>query len=141
MQAAVPAPLKTASTAISALLVLGCRRRNPDSEPPIAGDAAPPPVSPRAPTTPQAADGPALYGAMCAGCHGLCTEVSDGNTHSHDHMPFIVAGRAGGALSTGRLLDYGYERHGKLLVSIARAMGHQIDRFGDADGGGLPGVL
>jgi len=71
----------------------------------------------------------------------LCSEVSDGNTHSHDQMPFVVTGGAGGAWSTGRLLNYDYERHGKLLVSISRAMGHHIDRFGDADGGGLPGVL
>ncbi|HEU5060520.1 MAG TPA: DUF1552 domain-containing protein, partial [Kofleriaceae bacterium] len=35
----------------------------------------------------------------------LASEVSDGNTHSHDQMPFILAGRGGGAVSTGRVYD------------------------------------
>ena len=70
----------------------------------------------------------------------LCTEVSDGNTHLHDNMPFVVAGGAGGAWSTGRLIDRGYRRHGNLFVSICRAMGHSIDRFGDASSGPLDGL-
>jgi len=71
----------------------------------------------------------------------LCTEVCDGNTHSHDNMPFILAGRAGGRLSTGRLLDYGGRRHADLLISIAQAMGQGISRFGDNSSGPLPGLL
>ena len=71
----------------------------------------------------------------------LCTEVCDGNTHLHDDMPFILAGRAGGAIKTGRLLQYGYERHGKLFVSIANAMGDGLSGFGDAAQGPLPGLL
>jgi hypothetical protein len=71
----------------------------------------------------------------------LCSEISDGNTHSHDNLPFGVAGRGGGALSTGRLLQYGYRRHGDLLVSIARAMKQDLWRFGDASSGPLPGFL
>ncbi len=71
----------------------------------------------------------------------LCSEVCDGNTHMHDDMPFIVAGRAGGAISTGRLLQYGYERHGKLLVSIANAMGDGLSSFGDSASGALPGLV
>jgi Protein of unknown function (DUF1552) len=70
----------------------------------------------------------------------LCTEVSDGNTHSHDNMPFVLAGRAGGALSTGRLLDYNYTRHSNLLSSIAHAMG-QPTCFGHDCSGPLPGLL
>ncbi len=71
----------------------------------------------------------------------LCTEVCDGNMHLHDDMPFVLAGRAGGAISTGRLLQYGYERHGKLFVSIANAMGNGLSGFGDAAQGGLPGLV
>jgi hypothetical protein len=70
----------------------------------------------------------------------LCTEVCDGNTHSHDNMPFILAGKAGGAISTGRLLQFDYARHGNLLVSMARAMGQQIDQFGDSGFGPLAGL-
>ncbi len=67
------------------------------------------------------------------------TEVSDGNTHSHDNLPLLLAGRAGGALSTGRLLSFGYERHHKLLASVANLCGANISGFGDG-GGTLAGV-
>lgn len=71
----------------------------------------------------------------------LVTEVCDGNTHSHDDMPIVVAGRGGGKVNPGRLLDVGYERHGRLWISIAHAMEQYIDAFGDASYGALPRVL
>lgn len=70
----------------------------------------------------------------------LVSEISDGNTHSHDQMPFILAGRGGGAVSPGLVYDQGSRRHGELLVSIARAMGDPIDSFGDSGAGPLPGL-
>jgi hypothetical protein len=70
-----------------------------------------------------------------------CSEISDGNTHSHDNMPFLLAGRAGGALSTGRLLSYPGRRHSDLLLSIAHAMNQGIPSFGQASSGRLPGLL
>lgn len=70
----------------------------------------------------------------------LCSEVSDGNTHSHDNMPFVLAGRAGGAISTGRLLQYNYVRHSNLLSGIAHAMG-QPTCFGQDCSGPLSGLL
>lgn len=75
--------------------------------------------------------------------HTICvfvTEVCDGNTHSHDDMPFVVAGRAGGRWSTGRLLDSGYRRHGDRWVSVGQAMGDGLTWFGDASSGPLPGL-
>lgn len=71
----------------------------------------------------------------------LCSEVCDGNTHLHDDMPFVLAGRGNGAISTGRLLSYGYERHANLFVSMAQAMGQNIGSFGDASSGPLSGLL
>ncbi|MBL8609345.1 MAG: DUF1552 domain-containing protein [Myxococcales bacterium] len=71
----------------------------------------------------------------------LCTEVGEGNTHTHDQMPFVLAGRAGGSLRTGRVFDFGYRRHSDLLVTIANAMGDGLTSFGQASAGGLPGVL
>ena len=70
-----------------------------------------------------------------------CSEVSDGNTHSHDDMPFLLAGGAGGRLTTGRLLTYSGRRHADLLVSIAHAMNQPIPSFGQASSGPLPGLL
>jgi hypothetical protein len=70
----------------------------------------------------------------------MCTEVCDGNTHLHDDMPFVVAGRAGGRISTGRLLQTNGRRHADLLISIANAMGQPMDAFGDVSNGALPGL-
>jgi len=71
----------------------------------------------------------------------MCSEVCDGNTHLHDDMPFVLAGGASGRISTGRLIDTGYRRHADLWVSVANAMGQPTEWFGDASGGGIPGLL
>jgi hypothetical protein len=72
----------------------------------------------------------------------FCSEVSDGNTHSHDDMPFIVAGRGGGAIRTGRLVDVGGRRHSDLLGAIARAMGDtSVTTFGQGGQGLLTSLL
>jgi hypothetical protein len=66
----------------------------------------------------------------------LCSELGDSNLHNHDRVPFVVAGRAGGALETGRFLDYRQtnagknQPHTKLLVSVANAVGVAIDSYG-----------
>ena len=71
----------------------------------------------------------------------LCTEVCDGNNHLHDNMPFVVVGGGAGGLRQGRLIDAGGARHGDLWVALARAMGADLWRFGDASAGPLSGVL
>jgi hypothetical protein len=66
----------------------------------------------------------------------LCSELGDSNLHDHARVPFVLAGKAGGALRTGRFLDYRgkhngeNEPHTKLLVSVARALDVDIDSFG-----------
>jgi hypothetical protein len=35
-----------------------------------------------------------------------CNELAKGNTHSRQDAPYVLAGRAGGALRTGRFLSY-----------------------------------
>jgi hypothetical protein len=59
-------------------------------------------------------------------------EVSMGTTHSHDNMPFLVAG-GGWQFRTGRYLQYKGESHGQLLVSLLNAMGVPDTSFGNAD--------
>jgi hypothetical protein len=73
----------------------------------------------------------------------LFSELGDSNIHDHNNMPFILAGRAGGALSTGRYLDFPKDAHSKLLVSIANAMDVKVDSFGytGMGKGGLTGLL
>lgn len=71
----------------------------------------------------------------------LCTEVSDGNTHSHDDMPFVIGGGAGGAIKPGRLLQLDNQPHANLLLALAHAMGQPVGSFGESSSGPLPGLL
>lgn len=71
----------------------------------------------------------------------MCTEVGDGNTHSHDDIPFILAGGGGGSINTGKVMRLGYRRHGDLLVCLARAMGQDIPTWGQESQGPIPGLL
>lgn len=59
-------------------------------------------------------------------------ENSKGWLHDHVNMPFVLAGRAGGALRTGRLLKYtGSVPHNNLLVSILNMMDVPATTFGN----------
>jgi hypothetical protein len=73
----------------------------------------------------------------------ICTEINDGNSHTHDNMPMVLCGGGGGRLHTGQLLDFSAapRRHADLYVAMANAMGSNISTFGDVCGGVLPGVL
>jgi hypothetical protein len=71
------------------------------------------------------------------------SEIGRGWDHSFQQVPFVLAGGASGAWPTGRFLQLGGVEHNRLLVSVARAMGVDIDTFGltDVSTGGLPGLL
>lgn len=66
-----------------------------------------------------------------------CKELGDGRLHDCISVPFVIAG-GGGGLVPGRYLRYDAEPHTKLLVSLCRAMGVDIDVFGTADHGTGP---
>ncbi|HEY3498662.1 MAG TPA: DUF1552 domain-containing protein, partial [Polyangiaceae bacterium] len=52
----------------------------------------------------------------------FCNELAKGNTHSRKDASYVLAGRAGGALETGRFLHVpGEVPHNNLLVSLLRA--------------------
>ena len=74
---------------------------------------------------------------------GCWSEIGRGWDHDFDNVPFVLAGGAGGAWPTGRFLSFSGAKHNRLLVSAARAMGVDLDRFGGTDTGvgGLPGLL
>ena len=66
----------------------------------------------------------------------MCSNLFDGDAHGADQMPIILAGKAGGALRPGRVLDYlerGNEnrRACSLYLSMMDIMGVPLDRFGD----------
>jgi hypothetical protein len=66
--------------------------------------------------------------------------MHDGNAHNPHDLPIVLAGRAGGALATGRTLRY--ERNTpltNLYVGMLQRMGTPVDHFSDSTGE-LPGL-
>jgi hypothetical protein len=69
---------------------------------------------------------------MCA------SNLFDGDKHQADHMPILLAGRAGGRLKTGRVLDYldrgdDNRRACSLYLSLMDQMEVSLASFGDTD--------
>lgn len=63
--------------------------------------------------------------------------MEDGGSHATNRMPFVLAGRAGGALKTGRYVRQGRRvPHNGLLVSIANMMEAPTANLGPAKYGG-----
>jgi hypothetical protein len=58
-------------------------------------------------------------------------ELSKGNNHSHDDLPFVLLGGAGGALKMGRYVNFPARGHNDLLLTICRAMGLDNESFGN----------
>jgi len=73
-----------------------------------------------------------------------CNELGKGNAHSGLKAPYVLAGRAGGKLRTGRFLAMsGTVPHNNLLVSLLNAMDIPATRFGKPEWctGPLPGLV
>ena len=71
-------------------------------------------------------------------------ELGKGNAHSRQNAPYVLAGKAGGALRTGRFLSYpGDLPHNNLLVSLLQAMDIPVAKFGKEEWctGALSGLL
>ncbi len=54
--------------------------------------------------------------------------LEDGNKHSRENLPFIIAGKAGGSLKTGRFLADTKGNQGDLLTTILACAGIPLDR-------------
>jgi hypothetical protein len=54
--------------------------------------------------------------------------LEDGNKHTRENLPFIIAGSGGGALKTGRFLANTKGNQGDLLTTLLAAMGVPLDR-------------
>jgi hypothetical protein len=61
--------------------------------------------------------------------------ISDGNSHSHDDLPVLLAGKANGTVKTGRHLRLPNETPlTNLYVSMLDRVGVTVDGFGDSTG-------
>ena len=75
----------------------------------------------------------------------LISNLFDGDAHGADQMPIVLAGNAGGAIKTGRVLDFlaagnDNRRACSLYLSMMDVMGVKLDRFGDTSQR-LPGLV
>ncbi len=66
------------------------------------------------------------------------SSLYDGDVHGANQLPFLLAGKGGGSLKTGRILDYlneenDHRRACSLHLSIMDRMGVNLDRFGDTN--------
>jgi len=66
------------------------------------------------------------------------SNLFDGDTHGADQMPLLLAGKGGGTLQPGRVLDYLEQGNDKrracsLYLSLMDRMGVKLERFGDTD--------
>jgi hypothetical protein len=64
--------------------------------------------------------------------------MSNGNRHSRENLPILLAGRAGGTLRTGRYLDCNWKKLtplSNLYVEMLNRMGIAVKKFGDSTGG------
>ena len=59
--------------------------------------------------------------------------ISDGNRHSHDDLPIILAGHGGGTIQTGRYVNHPNETPlNNLFLAMADRMGAKLDKHGDS---------
>jgi hypothetical protein len=67
------------------------------------------------------------------------SEIEDGNAHRHSNLPVVLAGRAGGAIRSGRHIRYeGGPPLANLFTTMLNALGVPNERFGLDGTGPLP---
>ena len=59
-------------------------------------------------------------------------ELGKGNSHTRDDIPFVCVG-GGLGFKTGRAMKFDHQPHNRWLMSIAEAMGHPVEKFGNPD--------
>jgi hypothetical protein len=61
--------------------------------------------------------------------------LGDGNGHTHEDLPLLLAGRGGGTVTPGRHINAsGHTPLNNLFLSMLDRVGAPIDRFGDSTG-------
>jgi hypothetical protein len=61
--------------------------------------------------------------------------LGDGNSHTHDHLPIVLAGRGGGTILPGRHLKFPEQTPlNNLLISMLDRVGAPAREFGDSTG-------
>ena len=77
-----------------------------------------------------------MNGGQEAKWASVCGPLDRGDLHQADHMPYLLAGKGGGTLNPGQVLDFLEEddsnrRACSLYLSLMDRMGVQLPQFGD----------
>jgi hypothetical protein len=60
---------------------------------------------------------------------------ADGNRHTHENLPVLLAGEGGGTFNSGRYVQHGAKPLSNLFLNLADTAGVKgLDRFGDSTG-------
>ncbi len=62
------------------------------------------------------------------------SDIADGDSHRHDNMPLLMAGRLGGRVTTNRHVRYAQSQlktFGDFYITLLGMYGVQVDTFGD----------
>lgn len=72
-----------------------------------------------------------------------CNEQGNGDRHTKEEIPYVLAGNHQGRIRTGRYMQYGEATHNDLYITIANALGVDINTFGNPAfvNGPLGGIL
>ncbi|MGB0768978.1 MAG: DUF1552 domain-containing protein [Phycisphaeraceae bacterium] len=57
-------------------------------------------------------------------------ELGKGNNHTLDNIPFVLIGGENAGVKQGRAIDLDKTPHNRLLMALAKAMGHDLGTFG-----------
>lgn len=70
-------------------------------------------------------------------------EQGNGDTHSANEVPFVVAGNHAGRIDQGRWVTYDQVSHNDLYIALAQGVGVEVESFGNPQfvTGALPGIL
>jgi len=60
--------------------------------------------------------------------------IADGNRHTHENLPVILAGHGGGVIQAGRYLKVPKQPMSNMFVNMLNTYGVDIDQFGDSSG-------
>jgi len=61
--------------------------------------------------------------------------LSDGNRHTHEDLPTLIAGNGGGYIKSGRRIVYRRETPmSNMFLTMMDRMGVKVDHFGDSTG-------
>jgi len=71
----------------------------------------------------------------------FASEMGEGSSHDPKNLPIVIAGRGGGAITPGRLLDRPGYGNGNVLISLMHAMGVPVTSFGNGFTKPLPGLV